>query len=71
MAGYEQEIEEVKVTFQCECDEKLVYYTWDENLSDNPYVDVECKCGIYYKKRGSIRKNGGKELNISYTGKLF
>ena len=54
----EQKIEELKITFECVCGNKLVYFSWDENMGDNPYVDVKCKCGIYYKKRGSIRKNG-------------
>lgn len=69
MVAFEPEKYEImKISFQCHCQKMHSFEVDEGNLADNPYVDVSCSCGTYFKRRGDIEKNGGKQVDIQGTG---
>lgn len=69
MVAFDSERYEImNITFSCHCQQSHSFEVDEGNLPDNPYVDVSCSCGTYYKRRSDIQKNGGKQLDIQGTG---
>lgn len=67
----EQIIYEEQATVQCICGETFTFLVWDEDWSDNPYVEHTCTCGTFYKKVSDIRKQGAVITQTERTGKTI
>lgn len=39
-----------KYKITCKCGSEYAFEDWSDSLDLDPFIDISCKCGVYYKK---------------------